>query len=187
MKEISYASIRGKKTLIRGEVGKGKTLLLSRLLAEAANAEEIGSITVIDMAPGEKDVGNRKVGGKLTTPPSRSLVGCIYAPGRVFAPRLEGRTAEEVTFLAMQNAKAIEPYLTGYVASPTPVLFVNDLTIYLQSGRPELLREAIGLAKTFVGTAYWGDFFDDRGSGINARERLLLERLADLFDIVVEL
>lgn len=185
MKEISYAAIKGKKTLIRGDVGKGKTSMLSRLLAEAAAAEGSGSITVIDMAPGERSVGERKAGGRLAVP--ASLVARCIAPAHLAAPRLEGTDAEEVVRLAMRNASALEPCLALYIASPTPVLFVNDLTMYLQCGRAELLEEAIALAKTFVGTAYWGDFFDDKGSGINVRERLLLVKLIGLFDAVVDL
>lgn len=185
MKGISYASIKSRKTLIRGEVGKGKTSLLSHLLVEAIEAEKTNSITLIDMAPGERYSGGRKVGGKLAIPASL-VVRCI-APERIVAPRLEGTTAEEVVRLAMQNASILEPCLAQYIASPTPVLFVNDLTIYLHCGRIELIREAITLAKTFVGTAYWGDFFDDKGSGINARERLLLGKLIGLFDVVVDL
>ncbi|MDH7556479.1 MAG: helicase HerA domain-containing protein [Candidatus Methanosuratincola sp.] len=185
MKGISYAAIRGKKTLIRGDVGKGKTRLLSRLLSEAAESEGAGSITVIDMAPGERSVGERKVGGQLVIP--ALPVARYIAPERVVAPRLEGATAEEVVRLAMRNASALEPCLAQYIASPTPVLFVNDLTIYLQCGKAELLGEAITLAKTFVGAAYWGDFFDDKGSGINEKERLLLGKLIGLFDIVVDL
>lgn len=185
MKGISYALVKGKKTLIRGEVGKGKTCLLSRLLTEAVEAEEAGSITVIDMAPKEISVGGRRVGGKLAT--TALAVIRHFAPEQVVAPRLKGTTSEEVVQLANQNANTIEPYLAQYIASPTPVLFANDLTIYLHRGKVELLREAITLAKTFVGTAYWGDFFDDKGSGINAKERLLLGQLMNLFDLVVDL
>ncbi|MEN3016330.1 MAG: hypothetical protein ABC612_02790 [Candidatus Methanosuratincola petrocarbonis] len=185
MKGISYSAIKGKKALIRGDVGRGKTSLLSRLLAEATDSEGAGSITVIDMAPGEISVGGRKVGGRLAIPAPEKVRH--LEPTHVFAPRLEGTTAEEIVRLAKLNACAIEQCLAQYIASPTPVLFVNDLTIYLQCGRAGLLREVIALAETFVGTAYWGDFFDDKGSGISERERLLLEELIGLFDAVVDL
>ncbi len=185
MKGISYEEIRGKKTLIRGDVGKGKTKLLGRLLFEAARSEESSSITVIDMAPGERSAEGRKVGGRLPAPPLQ--FARHIAPARIAAPRLEGATSGEVVRLAKENATAIEPCLAQYISSPTPVLFMNDLTIYLQHGKAELLREAIALAKTFVGTAYWGDFFDDKGSGINAMERLRLGKLIDLFDVVIDL
>ncbi|MEN3034902.1 MAG: hypothetical protein ABC537_01235 [Candidatus Methanosuratincola sp.] len=187
MNGISYAAIKGKKTLIRGEVGRGKTALLSRLLAEAAESEGPGAITVIDMAPEEKPVGGRKVGGRLAIPASTRARILYAAPKRIVAPRLEGSTAEEVVCLAKQNALAIEPCLSQYIASPTPVLFANDITIYLQSGSAELLGEAVAQAMTFVGTAYWGGFFGDKGSGINDKERLQLGKLMDLFDVVLDL
>jgi len=187
LKVISYAAIKGKKTLIRGEVGKGKTVLLSRLLAEAAESEGPGAITVIEMAPGERSVEGRKVGGRLAIPASTRVRIRYAAPGHIVAPRLEGATAEEVVRLAKQNALAIEPCLSQYIAMPTPVLFANDITIYLQCGSADLIGEAVALAETFVGTAYWGDFFDDKGSGINDKERRQLGKLMDLFDVVLDL
>ncbi|MBC7121153.1 MAG: hypothetical protein H5T33_06230 [Candidatus Methanosuratus sp.] len=185
MKAISYSAVAGKKALIRGEIGLGKTKLLQGLLDEAAGVEGGEAITVIDMAPEARLAGSVKVGGKLNI--QAPSISRYISPTRVYAPRLDGATGEEVIRLAMWNAKALEPCLMQYVQSPTPVLFVNDLTIYLQCGKTELIRATISMAKTFVGTAYSGNFFDDKGSGINAREKIRIEQLIDLFDLVVDL
>ncbi|MDI9644698.1 MAG: hypothetical protein QFX35_05715 [Candidatus Verstraetearchaeota archaeon] len=184
MEGIDFLTLSGKRTLLRGGVGTGKTFLLEKILEGAINAEE-GSVTVIDMAPDERFVGVVKVGGKLKL---RDARGARYlTPAYVHAPRVEGKDKRGVVHLAELNAKALEPLLRSYLSSPTPVLFINDMSIFLHRGRLYIMKEAILTARTFVGSAYWGTFFDDKGSGINERERALLEQLMVLFDRIIDL
>ncbi|MEM4676105.1 MAG: hypothetical protein QXM12_07435, partial [Nitrososphaerota archaeon] len=93
---------------------------------------------------------------------------------------------DEVMSLAEKNREAIEPLLKGFLSKPTRILFINDLTIYLHAGDPELLEKCIEVSETFVGTAYYGTKLqDDKGSGITLRERMLAERIMKKVDKVI--
>lgn len=183
MRAPDFMGLSGKKCLILGEAGSGKTRLLERLLEEAVQEGLGPQVTLIDMAPEGRIIGGLKVGGRV------KAGGGVrrFAPDRVFAPRLEGRDKGEVLRLAGLNARSLEPLLRRYLDSPTPILFVNDLTMYLHGGDPGVLERAISASRTFIGTAYKGSSFDDRGSGLNALERSRLERLIPLFDVVIDL
>jgi hypothetical protein len=99
---------------------------------------------------------------------------------------LEGGNAREVRRLARANALEIEKTLRAVPAEGVELLFINDLTMFLHAGDAELLLGAIMKAGTFVGTAYKGSFLsEDRGSGIAAREKMLLEKIEGAMDVVI--
>ena len=107
---------------------------------------------------------------------------------RVSAPRIEGRTASDVLRLARLNAWSIEQLFSQYSTAPTPVLFMNDVSIYLQAGKPTRLLEVLGSAKTVVANSYEGlSLRDDHGSGVCQRERKGLSLLKKRVDIVLML
>ncbi|MEM3401379.1 MAG: hypothetical protein QXP86_04795 [Nitrososphaerota archaeon] len=179
---LKLEDVLGKKVLIAGEAGTGKTMLLVKLLEEA-NAQSISdAVTLIDLAP--KKIG--EFGGRVVDY-LRQIGGIrLLMPVNVFAPRLSGKTKDEVMSLAEKNREAIEPLLKGFLSKPTRILFINDLTIYLHAGDPELLEKCIEVSETFVGTAYYGTKLqDDKGSGITLRERMLAERIMKKVDKVI--
>lgn len=185
MKEISFCGIVGKKVLIKGEAQTGKTKLLERLIREAISCQTI-PISLIEMAPVHLGRGNLEVGGRVAVKGVRGLR--YYVPDEVFAPRLQGRSAGEVLEMAKKNAVRIGEILENYLEAPTPILFINDLTIYLHAGDPETLRRAISSAETFVGTAYAGVAIGgDHGSGINRREKALLAEIEESVDAIMTL
>lgn len=179
-----FSDFIGKRTLIKGDVGTGKTRLTESLLRRAAEVFPTGHITVIDLAPERRSAGMRLVGGTMSVPNEVKYL----RPSKIWAPRLEGRTKEEVVSLAKANAEAIETIFDIFKNTPTPILFINDLTIYLHAGSLERLIEVIEMADTFVGNAYEGlGLKEDKGSGISERERSLLKQLEGFMNVVIDL
>lgn len=184
MSHLTGSGVLGKRVLITGEVGVGKTRLTARLLEEIVEAVGGENVTAIDMAPTTVP----GVGARLSAYTDAVKRIRYLAPPVVRAPRLEGRSAEEVLRLAEANRAAIEPLLELYLSSPTPVLVINDLTIYLHAGDVARVVRAMGAAETFLANAYGGTrLSDDKGSGLSERERRLLELLSKLVDLVVKL
>jgi len=162
------------KLLIIGESGTGKTWITSRLVNTLADLGLADKITVIDMAPSYRGVGilmNVRKGVRL------------LRPARVYAPRLMGKCCEEVWRYAELNASYIRPLIIEYLSKPTPVLVINDLTIYLHKGDPELLYKAIDKSLLFIGNAYYGEKLKDN-CGLWSWERKVVEELAEAVDAV---
>ncbi|MCB2192533.1 MAG: hypothetical protein KQI62_13265 [Deltaproteobacteria bacterium] len=160
--------LMGSCTLIVGEVNTGKTGLLSKLMAEFA-ALEPGRMALIDMAPEL----TRGIGGKLTPPPGVNLKVCAPA---ISAPRLSGKNPEEVGALARANAAALETAFEGYLAAPAQVLFINDVSLYLQAGDPAKLYQVLEATPTVVLNGYLGASLG--GGEMGELERQRMEELA---------
>jgi GTPase SAR1 family protein len=183
-----FEELEGRRILITGEAGSGKTALTAQLLLQAMDRLGSGRVTVIDMAPSRRAVGGVQLGGTILIRTGR-LRGVRYLrPRRVWAPRLEAEEEREVIRYSRRNAKAIEPLLATFLKAPTPALFINDLTIYLHAGSVDRLLEAIRGAQTFIGNAYEGRLLaDDLGSGISRRERELLAKVKGEMDLLISL
>lgn len=182
--ELKGTEILGKKVLILGEVGSGKTKLAAKLLEELMTLVNPEKITAIDLAP--KRIGG--IGGKLTD--YVDLIGEIkyLSPKKVYTPRIAGASPEQVLHYAELNRKIMEPLLNEFLQHATEVLILNDVTLYLHSGELETILKCAQLAKTFVATAYYGSkLAKDLGTGISSRERQLTEKLATFMDLVVKI
>ena len=175
------------KILILGDVGTGKTALTQRLIQEAALANNTSTVTVIDMAPERREFEGIKVGGGLENP-LRPNVRILKPVQGLHAPRVEGHNSQEVRHFAKLNASIIDRLLNHYVQNPTPVLFVNDLSMHLQAGKPDLMMKSVLLSSTFVGNAYYGRSLEnDQQSGVSQDERTGLDSLKTVMDRVLVL
>lgn len=160
--------------LITGEVGRGKSRLLAALVDAVASLGV--SVTVVDLAPERMGVG-----AKLR----RYLrEGVRYLTDDFRAPRLEAASPGEEAALAEENAGRAAALFRRYLEDPTPVLAVNDLTIYFHRGDPALFWEVFHAARLFMASAYEGVSLRDRGSGITERERRLLEEVKAVSHVV---
>lgn len=176
--------VLGKKVLILGEAGSGKTKLAARLLQELADLVNFESISVIDLAP--ERVG--EIGGKLTDYLGATGSVKYYSPTIVYTPRLSGKSPEQVLRYAELNSENMQPLFDEFIRNPTEVLLVNDVTLYLHSGKLGKILECAKLAKTFLATAYYGSkLANDLGTGISAKERQLTKKLAKFMDITIKL
>ncbi len=174
--------------MILGETASGKTKLAGSLLCEAQGRVDPDDITILDFAPAQTTLKGLRVGGKLRDLLPDIKCRAYQSSNSIRAPRLEGHDANEVWKLAEHNASLTSDYIRSYLASPTPYLFVNNLTIHLHAGDVGLLLEAIRKSRTFVGNAYSGTLLeDDRGAGVSRRERQRLRKVAAFVDVVVNL
>jgi GTPase SAR1 family protein len=182
--KLKGKDILGKKVLILGEAGSGKTRLTAKLLQELIMLVNPKKITVIDFAP--QRVG--EIGGKITEHVSIPSVVKYLSPKNVYTPRLAGKSPEQVLHYAELNRKNMEPLLREFIRNATEVLVLNDVTLYLHSGELEIVLKCVKLAKTFLATAYYGSkLANDLGTGISSRERKLTDELATFMDLVVKI
>ncbi|MBS7622924.1 hypothetical protein KEJ39_04515 [Candidatus Bathyarchaeota archaeon] len=188
MVEYSFSSLIRRRTMILGDVGSGKTKLTHRLLKEALTSEDPESITVIDIAPGERIYNGRTIGGVIADPEIKLSGVRLLKPGKVNAPRYSARDRDELMRQVEENRVLIEETLDLYLLKATPILFINDLSLYFQSGRCEKAREVMERAETFVANAYHGEALgEDLGTGVSVTERRVLEAFAARADILVHL
>ncbi len=180
---LEALDIIGKKVLIIGETGSGKTKLAAKLLQKLMGILNLKEITVIDLAP--ERIGC--AGGKLKD--YIDLTGKVryFSPLKVYMPRLSGTSRKEVQSYAELNREKMEPLLKEFIKNPTSTLVINDITLYLHSGELEVILNCVKKAKTFLATAYYGSkLAEDRGTGISLRERQLTDKLATFMDLVVK-
>lgn len=182
--KLNGKDIIGKRVLILGEVGSGKTRLAAKLLQELTLLTNPEKITIIDLAP-ERTEG---AGGKIKDYVNLAHGIHYLSPSKIYTPRLTGKSRDEILHYAEANKKAIEPLLDEYIKKPTETLIINDVTIYLHLGALEKILECAKLAKTFLATAYYGERLSrDFGTGISKREKQLTERLAALMDLTIKI
>ncbi|RJX35053.1 MAG: hypothetical protein C4525_05025 [Desulfarculus sp.] len=167
--------LRGQRTLIRGEVNTGKTLLLAQALQGLLAAGE-EDLAVLDLAPPL----TRGVGGKMGGPWPRPV---RYYTAELAAPRLSGRTPQEVLSLAQDNARRLEHLFAQYLRHPARVLFINDVSMYLQAGELEELERVLEASRTVVVNGYYGRSLG--GGELGERERAQMDALARLCQRVI--
>jgi len=181
-----FDDLLGKKTLIIGDVGRGKTRFTRELLIEAVRKGYASWITVIDMAPKQIFIKGSTAGGKLLKP-GEFKVRCLDAED-VKTPRLSAKSPNELLELAEYNRRNLERLLMRFKASPTRILFINDVSLYLQRGNFDLLWSTLEGAETAIVNGYYGEKLrDDLGTGLSERERKLMERLAAKVDVLIRL
>lgn len=170
------------RTTVMGEVRTGKTRLLYRfvwMLSEAGFRDEI---TILDMAPAL----SWGVGGKMVEVGELPAGVRYLTSWEIMPPRLVGKDAQDVMRLAKGNEGVIRPLLDEYCRRPTPILAINDVTIYIHAGEHELLLSTMSLARAWLVTAYYGSRLgDDKGAGISVREKSFVEQLLRVSDIVI--
>ena len=184
MKKVRIDDIFGKKTLIIGDIKKGKTRLTAELLEQLLKRTTPENITVIDMAP----MVTNKVGGMLWKHTKAVFRVRYLQPSSIRAPRIEGRSKEEVLSLANLNRLAIKPLIECFLKHPSSSLVINDLSIYLQSGDVEPILGCMNLSDTVIFNAYYGlSLSNDKGSNISLREKKLVDEVIAKSEIVIRL
>jgi hypothetical protein len=182
--QLEPTEIIGKKVLIIGEVGSGKTSLTAEVVQNLALFIEPEEITVVDMAP--EAIG--EIGGKLSNHLSLNSELRYLSPAEVYAPRTMGTTNTQVVEYAKRNKNAIESLLNEFLKNPTKALIINDITLYLHLGKLEKIINCVRLADTFLASAYFGvKLREDYGTGISAREKQVVKKLGTHMDHIVKL
>ena len=141
------------------------------------------------MAPERREFKGVIVGGRLTDAINAPTGLRILIPTpRPVAARIEGLAGEDVLRFAQSNHQSIDRVIQKYSAKPTNILFMNDVSIYLQIGDVQNLLRAIASAKTVVVNSYEGTTLEyDHGSGVSQQERDGLATLKRTVDEVMNL
>lgn len=179
------ADLLGKKLLVMGDINAGKTTLCRQWLARLCAQGQGGRIVVLDLAPDIPPAlaqarGLAGAGGYLLPPPDSDVLDLRT---HLHAPRLSSATEAEAEEKAAENARAIEALFDQLPPSGSgrDVLFINDVTLYLQAGCASTLIGKIGRADvtTLVVNGYWGQRLGD--SALSRREREQTRRLREHF------
>ena len=140
---------------------------------------------VLDLAPDIPPAlaqarGLAGAGGYLLPPPDSDVLDLRT---HLHAPRLSSATEAEAEEKAAENARAIEALFDQLPPSGSgrDVLFINDVTLYLQAGFAADLLGNLGKADftTLVVNGYWGQRLGD--SALSRREREQTRRLREHF------
>lgn len=172
----------GRKLLILGDVNTGKTTLARGLLDDLCRRNLGARIAIADFAPQIPETLARAkglvgVGGNLR-PPAGS--GVLYVAGRLAPPRLSSTTEAEAVAKARLNREVIERLLQDVSAQPRDILFVNDITMYLQAGTADDLIIRLTPAGTVVANGYWGERLG--GGELTRHERAETDKLKAWFE-----
>jgi hypothetical protein len=183
MRELQNVDCLGKRLLILGDVNTGKTTLCHQWLVQLCQQGLGARIALIDMAPHIPQAlalerGIVGAGGSLTPPPSSCVLDLRT---HLDAPRLSSSSEAEAMAKAARNAKAIEALLEQLPGSRRDILFINDVTLYLQAGLAVDLLKHIAKAgiTTLVVNGYWGDRLG--GGELTRREKAETQRLRQSF------
>ncbi len=152
-----FTDLEGCRCLIVGEVNTGKTQMTQTLLNEALALQK--EVAVIDMGP-----GTQTVGGKL-------ICDCDYYTTDIETPRLSGKTEKEVITLATINKKRIDTLLETY--TPCKVLFINDVSIYLQRGEVETIVSVMSSSETCIINGYIGKSLGNDPFSVEERRKMI--------------
>ncbi|HID04987.1 MAG TPA: hypothetical protein EYH45_01825 [Candidatus Caldiarchaeum subterraneum] len=180
---VEVNELLGRRTLIVGEAGSGKTKLLSEIVETLRNMGYGGEVTVIDLAPPKMG----RVGGSLDE--YIDVGGLNYLkPSLVYAPRRQACNPDDLLRYVNHNLQQARGLFRRYLEKPTRILAVNDLTIHLQGGEVDEVKEIINKAETFIATAYKGEALqEDYGTGVTKAEREKLGEVTKLMHRIIQL
>lgn len=166
------------RTIIVGDVNSGKTSQTLNILKLFLKAGHAKKIAILDLAPGNI----QGIGGKMEPPLDEPL---LYLTTSILAPRLTGKDKYHTLKLAEKNATAIEKLFAKFYRQKREILFVNDVTLYLQAGDFERFIKILDTTSTHIINAYYGHTFSD--SELTRREKNLTEELMKLCDQIIEM
>lgn len=167
-----------KRTLIIGNVNSGKTFETRRILQLFVDAGYAAEIILLDLSPGPV----KNIGGKMQL---SGIDKVHYLTADIHAPRLTGKSESQIRILAEENVQIIETLFDEVKKYRLPILFVNDASLYLQTGELERFEEMMRCAATQVVNSYYGDHFKD--SWLTRREKHAVETLMKTCDQVTRL
>ena len=177
---MEIPDIVGKRLIITGDVNTGKTTLSRAVMESLCRRGLSAQIIVVDMAPEipEKiaiERGIQGIGGKLTAP----CEAVAYLTASIRPPRLTAKTEEEAFLLAAENTLKIDRLLEEFQGSGRDILFINDVSMYLQTGSTSELLRRIEPARTVVANGYYGRKLG--GGALSAREAEEMAKLIAAF------
>ena len=166
-KNSDLSVLVGKKTLIYGETNTGKTFYTAKFVQYLLENKKFdyNEITILDFAPKLAFFKNLKIGGRIQDYYDLSLkCNIINFVGEIIPPRLNAKNKSEMFSNICNNFKKIYEIMEKYNSNPTPVLIVNDVSIYFHLGSVKYLTNTINKSNTFYGNAYYGSSINSKFS-----------------------
>ena len=154
------AGCLGKKILVIGDVNTGKTTLCKRWLTELCQQGLGARIALLDLAPTiSRELALQRgivgAGGELRAPAGSEV---LDLRATLEPPRLSSSSEGEALEKAERNAQLIET-LSCQLEPQRDILFINDVTLFLQARSAASLIEAVGVDRrtTLVVNGYRGE------------------------------
>jgi hypothetical protein len=146
-------------TLLYGETNTNKTYQTSKFVKFLLESKNVPpkDISILDFAPNLMIVKDLKIGGKIQDFYKNSMT-CknILLKGKIIPPRLNSSNKAELYQYACKNFKKTSEILHLFKKDPTPILIINDISIYLHIGNIKRLLDVINKSNTFFGNSYYG-------------------------------
>ncbi len=178
----------GLRTVITGEVNTGKTTLTGSWGDAAWKCLDAPFVAVLDMAPTMPPelcgrIRNKGIGGFVDF---SSFTPDLLFRGEIHPPRLLGTSPDHILALARENRKRIETWLAAVLArDQVDLLIINDMSIYLQTGKVEKLTAVIHHARTVIANGYQGTTLG--ADALSQAETIAMEKMARIFQHQVRL
>ena len=156
---LDFNSLKGLHTLIYGETNTGKTFYTAKFVQYLLENKKIEprEISILDFAPRLTYFKNLKIGGRIQDYYEHSLkCNLITFVGEIIPPRLNAKNKSDLYSNLCNNFKKIHETIEKYNNSPTPVLIINDISLFLHLGSNKYLINAINKSNTFFGNSYYG-------------------------------
>jgi hypothetical protein len=156
---INFNECLGRSTLLYGETDTEKTYITANFVKFLVESKKFNpkEISILDFAPKLTYFKNIKIGGKIEDYYPKSL-SCysIKLDKEIIPPRLKAKNKKELYKNICHNYKITSKILKKFNENQTPILIINDISIYLHLGSRNYLIETIRKAKTFFGNTYYG-------------------------------
>ncbi|WP_455368360.1 hypothetical protein [[Eubacterium] cellulosolvens] len=188
LEKYQYFSNIHKMTIIIGDISTGKTNTTALLIIDALKSNSPNNITIIELAPRKTIYKEKTIGGMISDIIKLPSGIRLLHPKKIHSPRYSAKDKDELLNLVEENKISIDIILNDYISNPTPILFINDLSIYLQSGKWETIFEVMQKAEVSLANAYYGSSLEnDLKTGISKIERETLEIISSKVDMIIHL
>ncbi|MFX1477978.1 MAG: hypothetical protein ACFFCI_07580 [Promethearchaeota archaeon] len=181
LENLDFNEFIDQHTLLYGETDTNKTYLTSRFIQFLLESKGVPpkTISILDFAPKLTIFKNLKIGGKIQDFYEKSILcNNILFEGEIIPPRLKSSNKVELYQNAYYNFLNITKLLQIFEKNPTPILIINDISLYLHLGSINLLMRIIEKSDTFLGNTYYGTSIKrDFASKFSLREKLKVESL----------
>ncbi|MFX0103988.1 MAG: hypothetical protein ACFE75_00665 [Candidatus Hodarchaeota archaeon] len=179
--KIRFTDLIRHHTFLYGETNTKKTYYTAKFVQFLTESRHFNpkEISILDFAPKLSVIKNVKIGGKIKDFYENSIIcNNLYFEGEITPPRLNARNRKELYENACKNYRKTYKLLKFFNSSPTKVLIINDISIYLHIGNKNLLLKAIENSNTFFGNSYYGSSIkSDCNTLFSLREKRLVDYL----------
>ncbi len=183
-----------KSFLLIGESDTSKTLSLSFFILHLIKEKNFKpeEITILDFGPPKFQRAGIFIGGRVSDYldiltkkyPELQRVKYIMKEERFRAPRSDAKNTQHVLNLCFKNWQKAREHLKIYEKEQTPVLIINDLSIYLHMGSLTQIKRIKEKATVFFANAYSGKrLIMDMGSNISSAEIRLLKKFSESVEV----